>query len=80
MSHIVVGHCPKCGAPVYSPSSWSSVLPPPSTPSCTCSARVEYSAQTTDRIGMTIAAAPLTEADVRRIIREELAPSAGEKP
>lgn len=31
-----VGSCPKCGSPVYAPSMWGSILPPPSTPSCSC--------------------------------------------
>ena len=34
----IVGHCPKCGAPVYAPIAWWSVTPPPSYPSCYCGA------------------------------------------
>ena len=36
MSYAVVGHCPKCGSPVYAESPWWGVTPPPSTPSCNC--------------------------------------------
>ena len=36
MGYAIVGHCPKCGAPVYAPDIWASTLPPPSTPSCNC--------------------------------------------
>ncbi len=31
-----VGSCPKCGAPVYCPTVWHGITPPPSTPSCGC--------------------------------------------
>lgn len=34
--NTVVGHCPHCGAPVYAPTIWHGVTPPPSTPSCGC--------------------------------------------
>lgn len=36
MSYAVVGHCPKCGAPIYVPSVWISITPPPNTYSCNC--------------------------------------------
>jgi hypothetical protein len=36
MSYTIVGHCPKCGAPIYAPTVYHSILPPPSTPSCGC--------------------------------------------
>lgn len=36
MSYTPVGHCPKCGAPVYAQSPWYGILPPPSVPSCAC--------------------------------------------
>jgi hypothetical protein len=36
MSFIVVGHCPKCGAPLYSPMIWQGVTPPPVQYSCYC--------------------------------------------
>lgn len=32
----VVGNCPKCGAPIYSPSVWMGVTPPPVTYTCNC--------------------------------------------
>jgi len=28
--------CPKCGAPIYLPSVWHGITPPPQTPSCNC--------------------------------------------
>lgn len=31
-----VGACPKCGAPIYAPSVWHGVLPPPPHHSCGC--------------------------------------------
>jgi hypothetical protein len=36
MGFSVVGHCPKCGAPVYAESPWFGVVPPPSQSSCLC--------------------------------------------
>lgn len=36
MSYAIVGHCPKCGSPVYAESPWWGVTPPPSRPSCSC--------------------------------------------
>lgn len=32
----IVGNCPKCGAPIYSPSVWQAITPPPITYSCSC--------------------------------------------
>ena len=32
----IVGHCPHCGAPIYAPSMWFGVTPPPSTHTCAC--------------------------------------------
>jgi len=29
-----VGACKKCGAPLYAPTNWMSIIPPPSIPSC----------------------------------------------
>jgi hypothetical protein len=34
--YTVVGHCAKCGSPIYAPTMWMGVTPPPSTPSCAC--------------------------------------------
>lgn len=34
--NTIVGHCPKCGAPIYAPSFWQGITPPPSTPTCMC--------------------------------------------
>jgi hypothetical protein len=36
MSLTIVGHCPKCGAPLYSPSMWMGVTSPPVSYSCAC--------------------------------------------
>jgi len=33
---MIVGYCPKCGAPIYSPSIWQGITPPPSTHTCMC--------------------------------------------
>lgn len=44
--HTIVGHCPHCGAPVYAPTVWNSILPPPSTPSCGCAARTHVTINT----------------------------------
>lgn len=32
----IVGHCPKCGAPIYAPAVWLGITPPPSNYSCMC--------------------------------------------
>ena len=34
--HTIVGSCPHCGAPIYSPTVWMGVTPPPAIPSCNC--------------------------------------------
>jgi hypothetical protein len=39
MSYVQVGSCPQCGAPIYQPSTWMGILPPPSTHSCNCQPR-----------------------------------------
>ena len=36
MSFSIVGHCPKCGAPIYVESPWMGILPPPNVYSCNC--------------------------------------------
>ncbi len=36
MSNAIVGSCPHCGAPIYSPSMWHAVCPPPAYKSCLC--------------------------------------------
>lgn len=33
--YTIVGYCPRCGAPIYSPTTWMSILPPALT-SCAC--------------------------------------------
>jgi len=32
--HTIVGQCPKCGAPIYVPTSWWGIFPPPPIYSC----------------------------------------------
>jgi hypothetical protein len=34
--NTIVGSCPKCGAPIYSPTVWMSILPPPPIYTCNC--------------------------------------------
>lgn len=36
MSYVTVGSCPKCGAPIYSPSMWHGIYPPPPIYTCVC--------------------------------------------
>jgi hypothetical protein len=36
MSHTIVGHCPRCGAPIYTPSVWFGINPPPAVWTCAC--------------------------------------------
>lgn len=36
----IVGHCPKCGAPIYAPSMWHGIIPPPSQYSCNCHSNI----------------------------------------
>ena len=36
MSYTQVGHCPKCGAPIYSPMEWHGTVPPPAMYTCVC--------------------------------------------
>lgn len=36
MSHTIVGYCPRCGAPIYSPMVWMGTTPPPASYSCAC--------------------------------------------
>lgn len=38
----IVGHCPVCGAPIYSPTVWHGINPPPPTYTCYC--RFQYRA------------------------------------
>jgi len=42
--YTIVGYCPRCGAPIYSPLVWYGVTPPPVIRSCTCFGRgiVDY--------------------------------------
>jgi len=47
MSYATVGHCPKCGAPIYAESPWWGVTPPPSRHSCTCVPQQQYVITTT---------------------------------
>jgi hypothetical protein len=36
MSHVQVGTCPQCGAPIYGPGMWMSITPPPPMYTCSC--------------------------------------------
>lgn len=41
MSYVIVDHCPKCGAPIWVPSNWWSILPPPPMYTCACAPRLK---------------------------------------
>ena len=48
---VEVGHCPKCGAPMYSPLVWMGVTPPPVYRTCNCfehATKVVYTTQAAD--------------------------------
>lgn len=32
----IIGACPRCGAPIYSPTVWHGITPPPVTYTCVC--------------------------------------------
>lgn len=36
MSYTIAGACPTCGAPIYVPTVWSGVTPPPQKYTCNC--------------------------------------------
>lgn len=36
------GNCPKCGSPIYSPSPWNGVTPPPQNFTCICNGANVY--------------------------------------
>lgn len=36
MSFTMISSCPWCGAPIYAPSVWHGITPPPATYSCSC--------------------------------------------
>lgn len=36
MSYSIVGSCPHCGSPIYSPAVWGGTTPPPAQRSCNC--------------------------------------------
>jgi hypothetical protein len=46
----VIGHCPKCGAPIYVPSSWNSITPPPNTYSCSCNPQPQMEYRTSTEV------------------------------
>ena len=52
--YTVVGNCPRCGAPIYAPTVWSSVTPPPSTPSCSCFPRPQAIVGTTTNVPLMV--------------------------
>lgn len=43
----IVGHCPKCGAPIYVPTIWHGITAPPNEYSCDCIKRPRYEFVTT---------------------------------
>lgn len=51
MNYVIVGHCPRCGAPIYAPMIWMGTTPPPSTPSCNCISPDMFKAWTDTNIG-----------------------------
>lgn len=53
VSYVQVGACPKCGAPIYAPSTWMSIQPPPSYPTCHCAGGPPeyYTTHNTDTAG-----------------------------
>lgn len=38
----ISGHCPHCGAPIYTPMIWQGIIPPPPTYSCNCVPKPNY--------------------------------------
>ncbi len=44
-----VGACPRCGSPIYSPSVWNGITPPPAQHTCGCTAP-QYTTYTTTEI------------------------------
>lgn len=81
MSYATVGACPKCGAPVYAPSTWGGILPPPSTPSCACRFATGQVTFEPNPIPPNAPGAlppgcvplkPVGEDEVRRIVRDEM--------
>lgn len=46
-----VGSCPKCGAPIYAPSVWHGITPPPNTYSCACNPHAAGTTYTTTDTG-----------------------------
>jgi len=50
--NTIIGSCPKCGAPIYAPSMWHGITPPPPIFTCNCSGNLNkttYSSGTTER-------------------------------
>lgn len=45
--YTTVGHCQKCGAPIYSLMNNQSILPPASIPSCSCNSNIQQTITTT---------------------------------
>jgi hypothetical protein len=46
-----VGSCPKCGAPIYAPSVWNGITPPPVTYTCACNMGARFSTFTSTGTG-----------------------------
>ena len=47
---IQVGSCPHCGAPIYAPSPWNGVTPPPPQYTCACVAHPIVTTASTTRV------------------------------
>lgn len=50
---VIVGSCPKCGAPIYAPSVWQGITPPTTTHTCMCSYVTNTYYNTTNTVGTT---------------------------
>ena len=35
-TYMQAGTCPRCGCPIYQPTVWHGILPPPATRGCAC--------------------------------------------
>lgn len=52
MSYTQVSVCPKCGSPIYIPSVWGGITPPPTTHSCNCYTKTNKIKTTTANDGI----------------------------
>ena len=47
--YVIVGHCPQCGAPIYTEQVSMSISPPKLMPSCRCATKEADAAKTKQR-------------------------------